>query len=246
MSVDHVIKDAKEAIRNGIIRRHGMDELAADDELSELPTGWRWSRIPEVARPVPYAIKRGPFGSAIRKDMFVPNGFKVYEQQHAISREFSRGRYYITKELSAFELHPNEVLVSCSGTVGMLAVVPKTIDRGIINQALLKLSLHQSALLNEYFLILFPAFFMQTDTLTNLPGTAQKNIPGIDILKAMPFPLPPLAEQYRIVAKVDQLMALCDELEEKRKRSEVDGEKLMAAAVHGLLNGAGTASVGVA
>jgi type I restriction enzyme, S subunit len=123
--------------------------------------------------------------------MFVPKGFKVYEQQHAISGDFSKGRYCITEakfeELRAFELHPNEVLVSCSGTVGKVAIVPATIEPGIINQALLKLSLHQSALLNEYFLILFPAFFMETDTLTNLQGTAQKNIPGMDVLKAMPW-----------------------------------------------------------
>ena len=167
--------------------------------------------------------------------MFVSSGFKVYEQQHAISGDFSKGRYYINKskfeELIAFELHPNEILVSCSGTVGKVAIVPTNIERGIINQALLKLSLHQSALLNEYFLILFPAFFMETDTLTNLSGTAQKNIPGMDVMRAMPFPLPPLAEQRRIVAKVDQLMALVDQLETQLAASRAVAENLLEALV---------------
>jgi len=234
-SVDLVSKDAKKAIRDGIIRRHGLAELVDDSELPELPLNWRWSRLAEVTRPVPYAIKRGPFGSAIRKDMFVPEGFKVYEQQHAISGDFTKGRYYITpakfEELRAFELHPNEILVSCSGTVGKVAVVPTTIERGVINQALLKLSLHQSALLNEYFIILFPAFFMETDTLTNLQGTAQKNIPGMDVLRELPFPLPPLAEQRRIVAKVDQLMALADQLETQLAASRTAAINLMEAVV---------------
>lgn len=234
-SVEQVRKDAKKAIRNGIIRRHGLEETLDDRDLSDLPLGWRWTRLVEVTRPVPYAIKRGPFGSAIRKDMFVLTGFKVYEQQHAISGDFTKGSYYINEakfdELSAFELFPGEILVSCSGTVGKVAIVPTNIDRGIINQALLKLSLHQSALLNDYFLILFPAFFMETDTLTNLAGTAQKNIPGMDVLKAMPFPLPPFAEQRRIVAKVDQLMAFVDELERLIDASQISAKVLLDAVV---------------
>jgi type I restriction enzyme S subunit len=238
-SIDLVSKDVKKAIRDGIIRSHALDATLDDGELPELPLGWRWTRLVEVTRPVPYAIKRGPFGSAIRKDMFVPNGFKVYEQQHAISGDFTKGRYYINEkkfeELIAFEVHPNEILVSCSGTVGRVAIVPTNIERGIINQALLKLSLHQSALLNEYFLILFPAFFMKTDTLTNLSGTAQKNIPGMDILKAMPFPLPPLAEQRRIVTKVSDLMALCDELEAQQQARREARTRLQQSALHHLV-----------
>ncbi len=234
-SIERVSKDAKKAIRDGIIRRHGLEETPDGSDLSELPFGWRWTRLVEVTRPVQYAIKRGPFGSAIRKDMFVPTGFKVYEQQHAISGDFAKGRYYVNEakfeELSAFELHPGEILVSCSGTVGKVAIVPANIERGIINQALLKLSLHQSALLNEYFLILFPAFFMETDTLTNLSGTAQKNIPGMDVLKAMPFPLPPLAEQRRIVAKVSDLMALVDALETQLAASRATAANLLSALV---------------
>lgn len=235
VSLEQVSRDAKKAIRDGVIRRYGLEENPDDSDLSELPFGWRWARLVEVTRPVQYAIKRGPFGSAIRKDMFVPSGFKVYEQQHAISGDFTKGRYYINEakfaELSAFELRPNEILVSCSGTVGRVAIVPVNIEPGIINQALLKLSLHQSALLNEYFLILFPAFFMQSDTLTNLSGTAQKNIPGMAVLKALPFPLPPLAEQRRIVAKVDQLMALVDDLETQLATSRATAKDLLDALV---------------
>jgi type I restriction enzyme S subunit len=225
--------DAKEAIRLGIIRYHGIAEALDFSELYEIPPGWRWTRLAEITRPVPYSIKRGPFGSSIRKDMFVPEGFKVYEQQHAISGDFTRRRYYINeskfKELSSFELKPNDIIVSCSGTVGRVAIAPHDIERGIINQALLKLSLHESAILNAYFLILFPAFFMNTDTLTNLQGTAQKNIPGVGVLRELPFPLPPLPEQHRIVAKVGELMALCDRLESQLVTIQTENHRLLEA-----------------
>lgn len=239
--IDFVSKEAQMAIHSGIIRQHGLSKPDDNSGLLELPLGWRWTRLAEITRPVPYSIKRGPFGSAIRKDMFVAQGFKVYEQQHAISGDFTKGRYYITEskfeELRAFELHPNEILVSCSGTVGKVAIVPPIIERGIINQALLKLSLHQAAILNEYFLILFPAFYMETETLTNLQGTAQKNIPAVGVLREMPFPLPPLAEQHRIVAKVDELMALCDRLETAQTERESRRDRLVASSLHHLNNG---------
>jgi len=49
-------------------------------------------------------------------------------------------------------------------------------------------------------------------------------------------PVPPFNEQKRIVAKVDQLMALCDELEAKLKQSQIDGAKLIEAVVGKLVN----------
>ncbi len=50
-------------------------------------------------------------------------------------------------------------------------------------------------------------------------------------------PLPPLAEQHRIVAKVDELMALCDELEAAQTKREKRRDRLVAATLHGLNNG---------
>jgi type I restriction enzyme, S subunit len=96
---------------------------------------------------------------------------------------------------------------------------------------------HQYAPLNECFPILFPAFFMETDTLINLPGTVQKNIPGMDVLEVMPFPLPLITEQRRIVAKADQLMALAEQLETKLAASRVTVAKLLEAMLAELTAG---------
>jgi len=63
-------------------------------------------------------------------------------------------------------------------------------------------------------------------------GIAQKTV-ALSGLRKMPVLIPPLPEQHRIVAKVDQLMALCDELEASLTRSQADGEKLMQSVVVG-------------
>jgi type I restriction enzyme S subunit len=56
-------------------------------------------------------------------------------------------------------------------------------------------------------------------------------------LKEMIVLIPPLAEQHRIVAKVDQLMSLCDELEAGLMRSQADSERLIRAVVGKMLAG---------
>ena len=62
------------------------------------------------------------------------------------------------------------------------------------------------------------------------PGTTFKEVSG-KIVAGVPFPLPPLAEQRRIVAKVDELMALCDQLEEARETRETTRDRLAAASL---------------
>jgi type I restriction enzyme S subunit len=62
------------------------------------------------------------------------------------------------------------------------------------------------------------------------PGTTFKEVSG-KIVAAVPFPLPPLAEQHRIVAKVDELMALCDRLEAARAGREATRDRLAAASL---------------
>lgn len=64
----------------------------AEDRL-ELPDNWKWVRFGEIG-----LFKKGPFGSALTKSMFVPKSddtVKVYEQQHAIQKNSELGTYYI-------------------------------------------------------------------------------------------------------------------------------------------------------
>ncbi len=64
------------------------------------------------------------------------------------------------------------------------------------------------------------------------------------LLRASRFPLPPLAEQHRIVAKVDELVALCKELEAAQAKRERRRDRLVAATLHGLNNGGDSSEPG--
>ena len=75
------------------------------------------------------------------------------------------------------------------------------------------------------------------NVLSKAAGTTRSRISRGN-LSLLPFPLPPLAEQYRIVAKVDELMALCDRLEATQMERESQRDQLAAASLHRLNNGA--------
>jgi type I restriction enzyme S subunit len=122
-----------------------------------LPTGWVWTTVENIVTKEKIAIKRGPFGSSVKKAYFVEHGYKVYEQQNVINQDFTLGDYYIDEErygiLKDFAIAPGDLLITGAGTIGKLAIVPENIQPGIINQALLKLSIDRS-LVNIYFFVL--------------------------------------------------------------------------------------------
>ena len=100
---------------------------------------------------------RGPFGSSLKKEFFVPEGpktYKVYEQKHAINKNADIGDYYISNqkfdELRRFEVKPGDIIMSCSGTIAH-SLSTENAKPGLINQALLKFELDES-LINVIFI----------------------------------------------------------------------------------------------
>ena len=200
----------------------------------ELPKGWKWVRITDIMAINDNSIRRGPFGSAITKDMFVPKGdetYKIYEQKNAIKKDWKLGDYYISKEhykkLERFNVTSGDIIISCAGTIGETYILPNGIEKGIINQALLKIRLNENIIDNMYFINVFKSL-TQKELNTSAKGSAMKNLVSVDYLKKnVCFPLPPINEQKRIVEKINSLMALCDELEKEINNSKQLNEMLM-------------------
>ncbi|ELZ7566968.1 restriction endonuclease subunit S [Campylobacter upsaliensis] len=173
-----------------------------------IPNSWAWVKLGDICE-----MKKGPFGSAITKDMFIPNGnnaVKIYEQKNAIQKSETLGEYYISLEhfekLKQFEVFENDIIVSCAGTIGEIFRIPKNAPKGIINQALMKIKLVNEEWI-PYFMIFFD-FLIKQKSQENSKGSAIKNIPPLDILKNFSIPLPPLCEQEHIVQTLDTLFTL--------------------------------------
>lgn len=178
-------------------------------EKNNLPKGWICVTLPDIVKNKKNAIKRGPFGSHLKKEFFVKSGYKVYEQQHAINNDFNLGNYYVDEkkfqELKAFEVNSGDLIISCSGTIGKIAIVPQNFKKGIINQALLKISINPNVILIPFFSYLFE-FWIKKDEVSS-HGTGIGNLTSVQDLKKNYILLPPLNEQKRIVEKIEELFS---------------------------------------
>ena len=156
--------------------------------------------LPEIVRNDKNSIKRGPFGGALKKDDFVDEGYLVYEQRHAIHNDFDYAKYYITQEkyedMIGFKVVPGDLIISCSGvTLGRIAEVPNGAKAGIINQALLKLSLNQELMMNTFFIQQFRGEEIQEILFGFSRGSGIPNMPSMSEVKAVKFVCPPLEMQ---------------------------------------------------
>lgn len=183
----------------------------------KLPQGWVECQLEDILSNEKYSIKRGPFGSSLKKAYFVPSGIRVFEQYNPINNDPYWSRYYIPenkyKELEAFTAKAGDFLVSCSGTLGKILQLPVDVEMGIINQALLKITVNNNLIDSEFFINLFRSPKFQKNILDNTIGTAIQNIASVKELKKIKILLPPLNEQKRIVEEIEKRFAVADEVE---------------------------------
>ncbi|MBW1617051.1 MAG: N-6 DNA methylase [Deltaproteobacteria bacterium] len=170
--------------------------------IIKIDPNWETVKLGEVC-----SFVRGPFGGSLKKNIFKKRGYAVYEQSHAITGDFSAFRYFIDEqkfnEMIRFEVKPNDLIMSCSGTMGKLAIIPQETKKGIINQALLKLTTYN--IFDVKFLKLFmESDIFQNNLLSNTGGAAIKNIASVKVLQRLKIPLPPLEVQRQIVSEIEK------------------------------------------
>jgi type I restriction enzyme S subunit len=192
-------------IAEGVMRRSKpLPPVCADEQPFQIPTQWSWIRFDDVgdwgAGATPNRGRLDYFGGNIK-------WFKSGELNDAyIDDSEEKITELALKECSLRENEPGDVLVAMYGaTIGKVAIlnVPAT-----TNQAVCACTCH-SGIFNRYLFLMLKAF--KPYFISNSSGAAQPNFSKEKIVRT-PFPLPPLAEQRRIVGKVDQLLELCDEL----------------------------------
>lgn len=183
---------------------------------------------------------RGPFGGSLKKNSFKLDGYAVYEQQHAIYNQFDNVRYFIDddkfNEMKRFELNSGDLIMSCSGTMGKIAIVPENIKKGIINQALLKLS--PSKMVSNNFLKLW----MQSESFQNSlkeysGGAAIQNVASVANLKNIEIPLPLIEEQKNIVKDIQEFSSKTKKLETIYQQKINDLEELKKSILQKAFSG---------
>jgi type I restriction enzyme S subunit len=201
----------------------------------DLPEGWSTSRLGAILNPkrsISYGIiKLG--AEPQRGGVFVLRCSNV-----RFRRIDLRGIRKVTEQLS-FEygrtvLEGGEVLINVRGTLGGCAVVPPELKGYNVAREVAVIPVH-SQIDPTFILNVIASPYFQDQIYENLRGIAYEGL-NLGLLRDFLIPIPPLAEQRRIVAKVEQLMALVDELEQQLAASRATAEKLLTALVAELVN----------
>ncbi len=236
--------EKKRLIQEGKIKKEKpLPEIAEDEVPFEIPEGWKWVRLSRIAsvlngdRGKNYPAKSTlshegiPFISALNLD-----GKGVIDDDNLLC--MSEQQY---DRLGNGKLIKGDIVVCIRGSLGKHGRYPY--ERGAIASSLVILRLFLNHQVAAEFLMMYldtPLFFSEIQKYNN--GTAQPNL-AANCLEQFLFPLPPLAEQKRIVAKIEELLPYLDRyekawnrLEEFNRRFPADMQKsILQMAIQGKL-----------
>ena len=180
----------------------GLDKATAalfpdafeESSLGPIPKGWEVLELGDLLGKEGYV--RGPFGSSLKRSDMDEEGVPVYEQQHAIynTREF---RFFISDEkhktLKRFTVRGNDLIISCSGTVGRISIIRPDDPEGIISQALLILRPDTAKATPEFlfYFLTSPQGFHSITSVSS--GSVQVNIAKRQVIEAIKLVVPPRA-----------------------------------------------------
>lgn len=168
----------------------------------DLPESWEWCRVGDICDILN--------GYAFKSDKYVESGINVIRISNVQDGKIiDKDNKYISlsmeKEIEDYMLREKDLLMSLTGNVGRVGLLPKSMLPAALNQRVACLRLKDESI--KPFLLWYlqsPVFRERCESSGH--GMAQLNI-STEWLKQEYFPLPPLAEQQRIVAKIEELLA---------------------------------------
>jgi type I restriction enzyme S subunit len=186
-------------------------------QMEDLPSGWEWVSIVELASDIPRSIQSGPFGSMLKHSEFVANGKLVIGIDNVLDGRFSTGsenRISDEKfaELSKYMARPGDVLITVMATVGRCCVVPSDVEPSIITKHVYRIT-PERRLVHPFFLMnaLRGSEVVLSQLGAGIRGYTRPGING-EILKSVLVPIAPLDEQLIILDRIEAAFAWVDRL----------------------------------
>jgi type I restriction enzyme S subunit len=211
-----------------------------------LPETWAWATIDQVAAEDENAITDGPFGANLKTAHYVQTpGYRVIRLQNVGRGRFrAEHRSFIDKgrfdRLKKHWVFAGDLVVA--GLVDPLVrccEVPDDIGPALVKADCYRFKVHPN------FSSRFALHYLNSPVSQRFASVHHHGMTliriGLGNFRRMPVPVPPLAEQHRIVAKVDELMAVSDRLEAQLSVSQTERGRLLESVLHEAL--AGRASV---
>lgn len=224
-----IAREKARLVKAGEIRREReLPSLSEVDSSFELPDYWTWVRLGDLTKFVTSGSRDWAKHYSNEGAIFVRMGNLSKDHYRLRLDQIQRVKAPDDGEGTRTRLEADDILISITGDVGMLGLIPEGFGEAYINQHTAMVR-PVAEMKGRYLAELFRSPFAQRQF--NEPQRGIKNSFRLTDITQFVVPLPPLAEQYRIVAKVDELMTLCDQLEAARTEREVKRDWLAAASL---------------
>ena len=204
--------EKKRLTKEGKIKKEKpLPEIAEDEIPFDIPESWKWVRFSEIMS----TMSTGPFGSMLHKTDYIEKGIPLVNPANMVNGKIvPSDKMMISEEtrrrLSSYILHAGMIVLGRRGEMGRCAVVTEKEDGWLCGTG--SFFMEQSMSLYVYYVVsLFSSPYVKFYLGGESVGTTMSNL-NHTILSKMPIPLPPLAEQRRIVAKLDEILPLCERL----------------------------------
>jgi len=235
--LERITKEKLRLIKEGKIKKQkALPKFSEKPNVSPLPINWIWTRLGDISFVTPKNIAEdGTIASFVPMPLIATSHTGQHEQNEREWGQIKKGyTHFSNNDIGLAKITP------CFEN--SKAVVFRNLKNGIgAGTTELHIARPYGNTLNSRYILLYlksPNFLLTG--VSKMTGTAgQKRIPRT-FFAGNPLPLPPLAEQHRIVAKVDELMALCDQLEQEQIDHQTTHQILVETLLTSLVNAAKT------
>lgn len=213
-------------------------------ELPELPEGWFITGLESFISADGAGTKTGPFGTLLKKHEHQPQGVPVVGIENVKRMKFIPGsKIHITKhkasELKEYDLRGGDIVISRSGTVGEVCVIPENLGEARFSTNIMRLRVNTDVIRPNYFCLLFNADEYVLSQVKSLCVGSTRDFINTKILKSISFKIPTLFEQDEILkiasTEIDNNEKTYLALENELKVCEAQRKNILKDAFSGKL-----------
>jgi type I restriction enzyme S subunit len=191
-----------------IKKQKPLTEIVEEEKPFELPAGWEWSQLGQISSDVQYG-----FTASADHQNGEPLLLRITDiQNNGVNWDTVPGCDISPAEIAGYELKDGDIVIArTGGTIGKSYLVSGLTHSAVFASYLIRIG-RLDSIYPDFTKVFLGSQFYWKQIYARSMGTGQPNVNGT-ALKGLLIPLPPMAEQHRIVAKVDELMDMCDSLE---------------------------------
>lgn len=206
--------EKEQLVKEGKLKKKDLvtTPVSDEDKPFEVPEGWEWVTVKDICS----KFTTGPFGSMVHKTDYVTNGgVPLVNPANMIDGKINMDKMVLVsvskaEELQRYKLEPSDILLARRGDLTKCVIVNEPQIGWLCGTG--SFVLHAILLNPRFFAKLYSSTYIQSILKKECVGATMDNL-NQGLLGSLPIPLPPLSEQHRIVAAIEQWMSLVDIIE---------------------------------